>query len=255
MVSPAPLSVIEVARRAGGDGDVVVGRRVSPVVTVSVPLSPEALRSPIRPVTTKRRRCRSASAVCRWPASLAFTVTVSPEPLAVIEVVLEPVVIVMALSAASPVVTVSAPVSARHRGRRPGQSTTKSAEPDSVSSVFCASAAAFTVTVSFEKLSVIEVAAEPVVMVMALSAALPVVTVSVPVSARGVEVADQAGHHEGRRAGQRQHSVVCARVAASTVMMSPRAARRDRGRRRAGGDGDAVVRRVAGGDGQRAGER
>ena len=62
---------------------------------------------------------------------------------------------------------------------------------------------------SLAPLSVIEVAADPVVMVMALSiAASPVVTVSVPVSRAGVEVALEARHHERRRAGQRQQRVV-----------------------------------------------
>ena len=103
-------------------------------------------------------------------------------PLAVIEVAAEPVVIVMPLSAASPVVTVSVPVSAEASRSPTRPSTTNAAEPDSVSRVFCASTDACTVTVSVAKLSVIEVAADPVVMVMPLSAALPVVAVSVPVS-------------------------------------------------------------------------
>ena len=54
-------------------------------------------------------------------SAVASTVTVSLAPLAVIEVAAEPVVIEMLLSAASPVVTVSAPVSDRPRYSRPAR--------------------------------------------------------------------------------------------------------------------------------------
>ena len=113
--------------------------------------------------------------------AVAFTVTISLAPLAVIEVAAEPVVMLMPLSAASPVVTVSAPVREPAAISPTSPVTVSAAEPISVSAVFCASAVAFTVTVSVLKLSVIEVAAEPVVIDMVLSVASPVVTVSAPV--------------------------------------------------------------------------
>ena len=111
----------------------------------------------------------------------AFTVTVSVLKLSVIEVAADPVVIDMALSAASPVVTVSAPVREPAAISPTSPVTVSAAEPISVSAVFCANAVAVTVTTSLAPLAVIEVAAEPVVMLMPLSAALPVVTVSAPV--------------------------------------------------------------------------
>ena len=112
---------------------------------------------------------------------LHSTVTVSLAPFAVIEVAAEPVVIEMPSSAASPVVTVSAPVKEPAAISPTRPVTVSAAEPASVSAVFSASAVALTVTVSLAPLAVIEVAAEPVVMLMPLSAALPVVTVSAPV--------------------------------------------------------------------------
>ena len=115
-------------------------------------------------------------------SAVALTVTVSPAPLAVIEVAAEPVVIDMPLSAALPVVTVRAPVSEPAVISPTSPVTTSAADPVSVSAVFCARAVALTVTVSPAPLAVIEVAAEPVVIDMPLSAALPVVAVSVPVS-------------------------------------------------------------------------
>ena len=169
----------------------------SPVVTVSAPVSEPAVRLPTRPVTTSAAEPASVSVVFSASA-VALTVTASLAPLAVIEVAPEPVAIAIPLSAALPVVTVSAPVNepaaisptrAGHRLRR---------RADSVSVVFCASAVAFTVTASVPKLSVIEVAAEPVVIAIVLSVASPVVTVSAPVKRTGRDVADQAGHHLGR---------------------------------------------------------
>ena len=88
----------------------------------------------------------------------------------------------MPLSAALPVVTVSAPVKEPAAISPTRPVTVSAADPTSVSVVFCASAVAFTVTVSVPKLSVIEVAAEPVVIAIVLSVASPVVTVSAPVS-------------------------------------------------------------------------
>ena len=64
--------------------------------------------------------------------------------------------------------------------------------------MFSASAVALTVTTSLAPLAVIEVAPEPVVMAMPLSAALPVVTVSAPVKDAGRDIPDQAGHDFGR---------------------------------------------------------
>ena len=101
--------------------------------------------------------------------------------LSVIEVAAEPVVMSDAIVSRIP---------GRHR-QRAGRElaaisptspvTVSAAEPISVSAVFCASAVAFTVTLSVLKLSVIEVAAEPVVIDIVLSVASPVVTVSAPV--------------------------------------------------------------------------
>ena len=85
-----------------------------------------------------------------------------------IEVAAEPVVIEMPLSAALPVVTVSAPVSEPALMSPTSPVTTSAADPTSVSAVFCASAVAVTVTVSVLKLSVMEVAAEPVVIADAI---------------------------------------------------------------------------------------
>ena len=81
-----------------------------------------------------------------------------------IEVAAEPVVIDMPLSAASPVVTVSAPVSEPAAISPTSPVTVSAAEPASVSAVFSASEVALTVTTSLAPLAVIEVAAEPVVM-------------------------------------------------------------------------------------------
>ena len=86
----------------------------------------------------------------------------------------------MVLSAASAVVTVmlrSGPAAISPTS----PVTTSAADPASVNAVFCANAVAVTVTISVLKLSMIEVAAEPVVIDMVLSVASPVVTVSAPV--------------------------------------------------------------------------
>ena len=64
----------------------------SPVVTVSAPVSVPAVIFPISPVTTSAAEPTSVSAVL-LASAVAFTVTVSPAPLAVIEVAAEPVVI------------------------------------------------------------------------------------------------------------------------------------------------------------------
>ncbi len=98
-----------------------------------------------------------------------------------IEVVAEPVVIAIVLSVASPVVTVSAPVSELAVMLPIRPLTTSAAEPISVSVVLLASVVASTVTVSLAPFAVTEVAAEPVAIEMPLSAASPVVTVSAPV--------------------------------------------------------------------------
>ena len=94
-------------------------------------------------------------------------------PLAVIEVAAEPVVMLMPLSAALPVVTVSAPVSEPAAMSPTSPVTVSAAEPASVSAAFCASAVAVTVTISLAPLATIEVAAEPVVIEMVLSVASP----------------------------------------------------------------------------------
>ena len=136
---------------------------------------------PISPLTTSAADPTSVSVVL-LASVVASTVTVSLAPFAVTEVAAEPVVIEMPLSAASPVVTVSAPVREPAAISPTRPVTVSAAEPASVSAVFSASAVALTVTTSLAPLAVIEVAAEPVVIAMPLSAALPVVTVSAPVS-------------------------------------------------------------------------
>ena len=151
-----------------------------PPVTVRLPVSVPAARFPPVPkimVAAADPERVSVLAV----SAVAFTVTISLAPLAVIEVAAEPVVIDMVLSAASPVVTVSAPVREPAAMFPTSPVTVSAAEPLSVKAVFCANAVAVTVTTSLAPLAVIEVAAEPVVMLMPLSAALPVVTVSAPV--------------------------------------------------------------------------
>src|SRR6266404_5720657 len=165
-VSVLKLSVIEVAAEPVMI-DMVLSV-ASPVVTVSAPVKEPAVIFPISPVTTSAADPASVRAILLANA-VAFTVTVSVLKLLVIEVVAEPVVMDMVLSVASPVVTVSSPV------REPAvifpisPVTTSAADPASVSAILLASAVAFTVTVSVLKLSVIEVAAEPVVIDMVLS--------------------------------------------------------------------------------------
>src|SRR5262245_58596270 len=174
-----PLALIEVAAEP-----VVMLMPLSaalPVVTFKVPVNEPAATSPTSPVTTSAADPVSVSAVF-CASVVAFTVTVSPAPLALIEVAAEPVAIDMPLSAASPVVTLSVPVSDPAAISPTSPVTTSAAEPVSVSAVFCASVVALTVTVSPAPLALIEVAAEPVAIDMPLSAALPVVTLSVPVS-------------------------------------------------------------------------
>ena len=107
------------------------------VVTFSAPLTALAVRSPCSPVTVnpaepdKVKAALSASAV-------AVTVTVSVAQLAVIEVAAEPVVIAIVLSVASPVVTVSAPVSEPAVMLPIRPVTTSAAEPTSVSAILLA---------------------------------------------------------------------------------------------------------------------
>src|SRR5262249_42618395 len=152
-----------------------------PVVTLSVPVNDPAAISPTRPVTISAAEPASVSAVFCASAE-AVTVTVSVLKLSVIEVAAEPVVIDIPLSAASPVVTVSAPVNDPAAISPTSPVTTSAADPESVSAVFWANAEAFTVMTSLAPLALIVVAAEPVVIDMPLSAALPVVTFSVPVN-------------------------------------------------------------------------
>jgi hypothetical protein len=126
---------------------------------------------PISPVTTSAAEPISVSAVL-LASAVASSAMVSPAPLAVIEVAPEPVVIEIVSSAAFPVVTVNAPVSEDAAMSPINPVTTSAAEPVSVSAILSANTVAFTVTVSLAKLSVIEVAAEPVVIAMPLSTVL-----------------------------------------------------------------------------------
>src|SRR5450631_3031522 len=145
----------------------------------------------------------------------------------------------MPLSAASPVVTVSAPVREPAAISPTSPVTASAAEPMSVRAVFCASAVAVTVTVSPAPLAVIEVAAEPVVMLMPLSAALPVVTVSAPVR-EPADIPDQSGHRLGRRADERQSRILSKSCRGHRHGVGIEAVG-DRGRRRAGRDRYAIV--------------
>ena len=125
-----------------------------------------------------------------------------------IEVAADPVVIDMPLSAALPVVTESVPVSEPAVILPTRPVTISAAEPVRVSAVFCASAVALTVTVSVLKLSLIEVAAEPVVIAIVLSVASPVVTLSAPVSALAVIFPIRPVTTSAARSCQRQHRIV-----------------------------------------------
>ena len=105
------------------------------VVTFSAPLTPVAARSPRNPVTVSAAEPASVN-VKLSASAVAFTVTISLAPLAVIEVAAEPVVIEMPLSVASPVVTVSAPVREPAAIFPTRPVTVSAAEPTSVSAVF-----------------------------------------------------------------------------------------------------------------------
>ena len=147
---------------------------------------------PIRPLTTSAAEPTSVSVVL-LASVVASTVTVSLAPLAVIEVAAEPVVIAMPLSAASPVVTVSAPVSEPAAIFPTRPVTVSAAEPDSVSVVSSASAVALTVTTSLAPLAVIEVAAEPVVIAIAVVGRIARGHGQRPGQGTGRDIADQAG--------------------------------------------------------------
>src|SRR5262249_56009353 len=77
--------------------------------TLGVALRPLGVMLPIRPVRPSAAQPASVSAVL-LASAVASTVTTSPAPLAVTELAPDPVAIAMPLSAASPVVTVNAPV-------------------------------------------------------------------------------------------------------------------------------------------------
>ena len=169
-VSLLKLSVIEVAAEP-----VVMAMPLSdasPVVTESAPVSEPALRSPARPVTVSAAEPERVSAMFAASA-VALTVTVSLLKLSVIEVAADPVVMAMLLSDASPVVTESVPVSAAALMLPTRLVTVSAAEPESVRVVFSASAVASTVTTSLVPLALIEVAPDPVVMAIVLSAHCP----------------------------------------------------------------------------------
>ena len=137
-----------------------------------------------------------------------FTVTTSLAPLAVIEVAAEPVVIDMPLSTASPVVTFSVPVSDPAAISPTSPVTTSAADPARVSAVFCASAVAFTVTVSLRRCAVIEVAAEPVVIDDAVVDGITGGHGERAGQRAGGDIADQSGHDLGGRSRQRQGRIL-----------------------------------------------
>ena len=169
-VSVLKLSVIEVA--AEPVVIAIVLSVASPVVTFSAPVSELAVILPISPLTDFCRRAhqrqrrivgkrccidrhRIACAVSgdRGGGGAGCDCRSS-------------------LSVASPVVTVSAPVNEPAAISPTSPVTVSAADPVSVSAVFCASTAALTVTMSLAPLALIEVAAEPVVIVMPLSAGI-----------------------------------------------------------------------------------
>ena len=158
---------------------------------------------------------------------------VSPAPLAVIEVAAEPVVIAMPLSTVLPVVTVSAPVSPLAAMSPPARSLLRRRARQRQCRIL-ASAAAATVIVSLAPLAVIEVAAEPVVIADRIVGCVAGGHGQRPGQRAGRDVADQPGHHLGRRARQRQRRIVGQRAGVDRHRVAC-AARGDRGRRRAGG--------------------
>ena len=177
-VSLLKLSVIEVA------ADPVVMAMplsdASPVVTESVPVSAAALMLPDQVGDRRGGRAAIVRIVIGVSAD-ASTVTTSPVPLALIEVAAEPVVMPMVLSAALPVVTVSAPLRAPALIPRPGPVTVSAAEPAMSAVSVLSQRGRIDRDDVAPAIAVIEVAAEPVVTAIPLSVASPVVTESAPV--------------------------------------------------------------------------
>ena len=91
-------------------------------------------------------------------SAVALIVTVSLAPFAVTEVAAEPVMIEMPSSAASPVVTVSAPVKEPAVISPTRPVTASAAEPTNVRATFSPSVVALTEITSLPPLAVIEVA-------------------------------------------------------------------------------------------------
>ena len=114
----------------------------------------------------------------------------------------------MPLSAASPVVTVRAPVSEPAAISPTSPVTTSAADPVSVSPVFCARALALTVTMSLAPLAVIEVAAEPVVIDDAVIGSIARGHGERTGQRAGIDVPDQSGHDIGGRPNKRQPRVL-----------------------------------------------
>ncbi len=115
-------------------------------------------------------------------ALLPVKVNVCPVVSAVAVIVFDPLpVAIDSPEATATVVTFKAPLTPVAVRSPCSPVTVSAADPASVNATLSASAVAVTVTVSVLKLSVIEVAAEPVVIDMVLSVASPVVTVSAPV--------------------------------------------------------------------------
>ena len=163
----------------------IVSPGTAAVVTLSVPVSAAALRSPCRPLTVKlagptRLEAQSSA------SALALTLMASSVPPAasapeVMVVALQPVVMPMSLaSTLSVVVTLRSPAStlASRSPLRPV--TVTSAAPASVRLVPSGSAAALTAMASPPSVPVIEMVVDPVVTVLMLLPAPPTVTVSAP---------------------------------------------------------------------------
>ena len=185
---------------------------------------------------------------------MAVTVTVSVLKAALIEVAAEPVVIAIVLSAASPVVTVNAPVSEPAAISPTSPVTTSAADPASVSTVFCARAVALTVTTSLAPLAVIEVAAEPVVIADAVVGGIAGGHRQGTGQRASCNIPDQSGHYLRRRPRQRQRSILCQRGRSHRHGIGIEAVG-DRGRRRTGRDRNRIVGRITRRHRQRTGQR
>ena len=199
MVSlPAPPAIVVAAPRLTAELKLKVSLPVPPVkisappppVIVLVPLPTVIVLAPVPPVTVRlpvyvpaARLPDDAPALRATVAALLpVRVNVCPVVSAVAVIVFDPLpVAIDSPEATATVVTFKAPLTPVAVRSPCNPVTVSAADPASVNPTLSPSDVALTVTVSVLKLSVIEVAAEPVVMDIVLSVASPVVTVSAPV--------------------------------------------------------------------------